>query len=78
MSSVAEDIKQMQAQIAQYASVTQFGIRVQTINGPGTEEGGTGSITAATGGIVSSDGTVYDASWEIGNWGDTRTFTRRG
>ena len=78
MSSVNEDIKQMQAQIEKYGSVTQFGIRVQQIDGPGAQEGNTGSITAASGGTVRSDsGASYDAGWEIGNWGDTMTFTKR-
>jgi len=75
MSSVAEDIQQMQAQIEKYGSVTQFGIRVQSINGPGGQEGGTGFITAGTGGSVQNGG--YDASWEVGNWGDTMTFSPR-
>ena len=78
MSSVSEDIKQMQAQIAQYQSVTQFGIRVQEIDGPGKQQGDTGYISAATGGTVRSlDGQTYDASWQVGNWGDTMTFTPR-
>ncbi len=77
MSSVNEDIRQMQAQIAQYGSVTQFGIRVQSINGGGFQEGDTGSITAASGGSVNGNGTTYDAGWQIGNWGDTLTFTKR-
>ncbi len=77
MSSVSEDIKQMQAQISQYGSITQFGIRVQVISGPGVQEGNTGSITAKTGGIVEGGGNMYDAGWEIGNWGDTMTFTKR-
>lgn len=76
MSSVKEDIKQMQAQIAKYGSVTQFGIRVQVIEGEGSHEGNTGSITAGTGKVEGSGGS-YDAGWEIGNWGDTMTFTKR-
>lgn len=77
MSSVSEDIKQMQAQIEQYGSITQFGIRVQSVNGAGSKEGNTGSITAASGGTVTGSGGSYDAGWEIGNWGDTMTFTKR-
>lgn len=77
MSSVSEDIKQMQAQIQQYGSVTQFGIRVQVINGPGLQEGNTGSITIKSGGVVEGNGATYNAGWEIGNWGDTLTFTKR-
>ena len=76
MSSVSEDIKQMQAQIAKYGSVTQFGVRVQSINGPGSQEGNTGSITVKSGGSVTG-GRKYNAGWEIGNWGDTMTFTER-
>ena len=67
----------MQAQIAQYGSVTQFGIRVQSIQGGGFQEGSTGSITSASGGSVNGPGGSYDAGWEIGNWGDTMTFTKR-
>ncbi|MDX6705032.1 MAG: imidazolonepropionase [Solirubrobacteraceae bacterium] len=75
MSSATEDVEQMQAQIAQYGSVTQFGIRVQSIAGPAGDEASTGYITASSGGSV-QDG-QYDAGWEIGNWGDTLTFTPR-
>lgn len=77
MSSVNEDIKQMQAQIKEYGSITQFGIRVQRVEGNGATEGNTGSITAHSGGTVSGTGGSYDAGWEIGNWGDTLTFTKR-
>jgi len=77
MSSVSEDIKQMQEQIEKFGSVTQFGIRVQRIEGPGIQEGDTGSITAATGGIVEGAEGAYNAGWQIGNWGDTMTFTKR-
>ena len=77
MSSVSEDIKQMQAQIEKYDSVTQFGIRVQVIEGQGSQEGNTGSITATSGGKVEGTGGSYDAGWEVGNWGNTLTFTKR-
>ncbi|WP_340064793.1 hypothetical protein [Ascidiimonas aurantiaca] len=77
MSSVSEDIQQMQAQIEKYGSVTQFGVRVQVIEGPGAQEGNTGSITVASGGRVEGNGITYNAGWEIGNWGDTMTFTKR-
>ncbi len=75
MSSVEEDIKQMQAQIDKYGSVTQFGVRVQSIEGPGNQIGDTGFITARTGGSV--QGGEFDAGWQVGNWGDTMTFTPR-
>lgn len=78
MSSVNEDIKQMQQQIKSYGSVTQFGIRVQIIEGPGSCIGKNGFIDADSGGTVQNlSGTVYDAEWEIGNWGDTMTFKVR-
>lgn len=72
MSSVAEDIKQMQAQIAQYGSITQFGVRVQNVEGPGRQEGGAGYINNSTGGSVQGGSMI--ASWEVGNWGDTMTI----
>jgi hypothetical protein len=74
MSSVNEDIKQMQAQITKYGSVTQFGVRVQVIEGPGSQEGDTGSITS---GRVEGGGGSYHAGWQVGNWGDTMTFTKK-
>lgn len=77
MASVNEDIQQMQDQINQYGSVTQFGIRVQSISGPGAQEGDTGFISTKTGGGCSGGGGEYDASWQVGNWGDTMTFTPR-
>ena len=77
MSSVQEDVKQMQAQIEQYGSVTQFGIRVQIIDGPAEQQGDTGYISAKTGGNVQGGGGSYDASWQVGNWGDTMTFVPR-
>ncbi len=77
MASAEEDVQQMQAQIQQYGSVTQFGIRVQEIGGnPGTE-GNTGSLSASSGGVVKGNDGSYDAGWEIGNWGDTMTFIKR-
>lgn len=72
MSSVAEDIQQMKSQIQQYGSITQFGVRIQSIEGPGAQEGSTGYINAKTGGQV-QDGNMI-ASWEVGNWGDTMTI----
>ena len=72
MSSVAEDIKQMQAQIDQYGSITQFGVRIQSISGPGGQSGNAGYINNSTGGSVQSGSMI--ASWEIGNWGDTMTI----
>ena len=72
LSSVAEDIRQMQDQINQYGSLTQFGVRIQTISGPGGQSGGAGYINNKTGGSV--QGGEYIASWEIGNWGDTMTI----
>ncbi len=72
MSSVAEDIKQMQAQIAQYGSLTQFDVRIQSIEGPGAQSGNAGYINNKTGGKV--QGGTMIASWEIGNWGDTMTI----
>jgi len=72
MSSVAEDIEQMQAQIQKYGSITQFGVRIQSISGPGGQNGGTGYINNSTGGNVQNGSMI--ASWQIGNWGDTMTI----
>lgn len=79
MASAAEDVKQMQAQIEKYGSVTQFGVRVQKIEGPAGEDGNTGFINESTGGIIEDTftGMHYNSKWEIGNWGDTMKFTRR-
>jgi len=78
MSQSAIDVQQMQAQIAKYGSITQFKVRVQKIQGPAGESGKQGFINAATGGTVSSaDGKNYNATWELGNWGDTMRFTKR-
>lgn len=77
MASVNEDVQQMQAQISQYGSVTQFGIRVQSINGPAAQQGDTGYISGKTGGVCTGGSGQYDASWQVGNWGDTMTFTPR-
>lgn len=76
--SAQEDVKQMQAQIAQYGSVTQFGVRVQHIDGASNQIADTGYIDYSKGGIVRDDsGIEYNAGWEIGNWGDTMTLTPR-
>ena len=75
--AVSDDVQQMQAQINQYGSVTQFGIRVQVINGPAAQEGDTGYISSQTGGVCQGGGREYDASWQVGNWGDTMTFIPR-
>lgn len=72
MSSVQEDIQQMKAQIEQYGSITQFGVRIQSIDGPASQEAKTGYINNKTGGKV-QDGSMI-ASWEVGNWGDTMTI----
>jgi hypothetical protein len=78
MSQASTDIKQMQAQIQKWGSVTQFDVRVQVINGPAAEEGKSGYFNASTGGYAQDqDGTMYDAKWELGNWGDTMHFSRR-
>lgn len=70
---VAEDIRQMQEQIKKYGSLTQFGIRIQSIEGPGAKTGNTGYINARTGGKVQQGSMI--ASWEVGNWGNTMTLT---
>jgi hypothetical protein len=77
MSQVETDIQQMQAQIEQYGSVTQFGTQVQVINGPGGVDGNNGFFNRATGGFAESGGVYFDATWQLGNWGDTMKFTPR-
>jgi hypothetical protein len=68
----------MQAQIEEYGSVTQFGVRVQHIEGASAQIGDTGYIDYDKGGVVSDDaGTKYNAGWQVGNWGDTMTLTPR-
>lgn len=73
-NSAANDIDQMQAQIDQYGSITQFDIRISQITG------GADNPNQSSGYGAKSDGGFggYDGSWEIGNWGDTLHFTDHG
>jgi hypothetical protein len=69
-ASAAIDITQMQAQIAKYGSITQFGTRVSKITGnadnPGQRSGTASKTDKGFGG--------FNGTWEVGNWGDTLRF----
>lgn len=70
--SAAHDVVEMNAQIARYGSITQFGVRISSISGtaddPGQRSGTAHKTDHGFGG--------YTGSWEVGNWGDTLRFTR--
>lgn len=65
------DIKQMQDQINQYGSITQFGVRVSLITGTAD------NISQTTGQAAKTDRGFggRNGTWEVGNWGDTLRFT---
>ncbi len=69
--SADNDVNQMKAQIAQYGSITQFGIRISSITGtaddPNQISGNASKMDRGFGG--------YNGTWEVGNWGDTLKFT---
>jgi hypothetical protein len=71
-ASAGTDIQQMQAQISQWGSITQFGNRISTITGTAdnpSQSSGTASKTDhGFGG--------FNGTWQVGNWGDTLQFTR--
>lgn len=76
MASAQNDIDQMRDQINKYDSITQFGIRVQSISGTAdnpNQSSGTASKTDK--GFKGEDGD-YNGTWEVGNWGDTLKFTK--
>ena len=69
--SAGIDIDQMNAQIAKYGSITQFGIRISSISGTANDPNqSSGTASKTDGGF---DG--YNGTWEVGNWGDTLKFT---
>lgn len=70
-NSAGRDIQQMQSQIQQWGSITQFGIRVAEITGTAdSPDQKSGTATKTDHGFSG-----YNGSWEIGNWGDTLRFT---
>jgi hypothetical protein len=72
MAQVDIDIQQMQEQISKFGSITVFGVRVQSVEGPGATNANVGYINATTGGSVQNGAMI--ASWELGNWGNTMTI----
>ena len=76
MDSAENDINQMQDQINQYGSITQFGIRVIEISGTADDPNQTSGMASKTDkGFKSYGEEGYNGTWEIGNWGDTLRFT---
>ena len=70
-SNAGNDVSQMQSQISQYGSITQFGVRVSTITGTADNPSQTsGTASKTDGGFAGHNGT-----WEVGNWGDTLRLT---
>lgn len=69
--NAGNDIQQMRAQIAQWGSVTQFGVRISSISGtadnPAQSSGTASKTDHGFGG--------FNGTWEVGNWGDTLKFT---
>ncbi|RJT36283.1 hypothetical protein [Rahnella woolbedingensis] len=71
-NSAGKDIDQMHAQIAQYGSITQFGVRISTISGTAnTPSQSTGLASKTDHGFGG-----YNGTWQVGNWGDTLRFTQ--
>jgi hypothetical protein len=69
--SAANDIQQMHAQIQQWGSITQFGVRIANITGNADNPNqSSGTATKTDHGFSG-----YNGSWQIGNWGDTLKFT---
>lgn len=69
--SSSNDIKQMQAEIDKWGSVTQFGISIAAITGTLDNPNQTSGIASKTDHGFSG----YNGTWEVGNWGDTLKFT---
>lgn len=70
-NSAGRDIQQMQSQIQQWGSITQFGIQIAEITGTADNpDQKSGTATKTDHGLSG-----YNGSWEIGNWGDTLTFS---
>lgn len=69
--SAGNDVNQMLAQIAQYGSITQFGVRISSITGtadaPNQSSGKASKTDRGFGG--------HNGTWDVGNWGDTLKFT---
>ncbi len=70
--SAGTDVNQMRAQIAQYGSITQFGIRISNISGTANDPNQSSGTASKTDGGFSG----YNGTWEVGNWGDTLKLTR--
>jgi len=70
--SAGIDVDQMNAQIAKYGSITQFGIRISNISGTADDPNqSSGSASKTDGGFGG-----YNGTWEVGNWGNTLRLTR--
>jgi hypothetical protein len=65
------DVNQMHAQIAQYGSITQFGVRISNIAGTADNPNQSSGVASKTDKGFSG----YNGTWEVGNWGDTLKFT---
>jgi hypothetical protein len=61
----------MHAQIAQYGSITQFGVRISNIAGTADNPNQSSGVASKTDKGFSG----YNGTWEVGNWGDTLKFT---
>ncbi|OBF25578.1 hypothetical protein A5724_04100 [Mycobacterium sp. ACS1612] len=70
-NSAGRDIQQMNSQIQQWGSITQFGIRIAEITGTADNPAQTSGTATKTDHGFSG----YNGTWEIGNWGDTLKFT---
>ena len=69
--SASNDVQQMRAQIQQFGSITQFGVRIASISGNADNPNqSSGTATKTDHGFGGHNG-----SWQIGNWGDTLKFT---
>lgn len=69
--SAQQDVDQMNAQIAKYGSITQFGIRISRITGTADNPQQSSGMAAKTDKGFGG----YNGTWEVGNWGDTLKFT---
>ena len=72
-TSAGNDVSQMQDQISQYGSITQFGVRVSSITGTADDPSQTSGNASKTDGGFSG----FNGTWEVGNWGDTLKFESR-
>ena len=77
MASAGEDIDQMNAQIEKWGSITQFDIRVNSIDGTADDPDQSSGEASKSDGGFSGDGGRYNGTWQVGNWGDTLHFTRQ-